>query len=65
MRLIDIPGWKAIHFDNRTLLPKDKPLFPAAQWDYMVRWLEVEPMEARGHYRAVTIPVESVTEAER
>lgn len=53
MYLMQDPNWKAVHFTDRTLLPKDRILYPQAQWEYLVNKLEVVPMSTPGHYRVL------------
>ena len=49
LRLRDVQ-WKAIHFEDRTLLPTDKNLYPALEWEALLNQ-EVIPMEEEGHYK--------------
>lgn len=54
MKLKDT-NWIAIHFEDRTLLTSDQPLFTQHQWNSLLN-LCVEPMEIEGHYKVVTEP---------
>lgn len=54
MKLKDT-NWIAVHFEDRTLLTSDRPLFVQHQWNNLLN-LDVEPMEADGHYKVVTKP---------
>lgn len=51
MKLKDT-NWTAVHFDDRALLPSDKSLYGKSEWDNILN-LEVEPMEAEGHFRVI------------
>ena len=43
-------NWKAVHFEDRAILPSDKPLYGKTEWDRLLN-LEVKPMKIKGHYK--------------
>lgn len=52
MKLHECKDWKAVHFDGRTILRKDCLYMSGMQVKEL--WgTEVEPMKAKGHYKAV------------
>lgn len=53
MNLMHDNNWKALHFENGTILRTDKMEYPQAAWEYLVNKIEVEPMEEAGHYRVM------------
>ena len=53
MKLIETKNWKAVHFDDRTILKTDRNLYPEVLWWALVSAVEVEPMDELGHYRAL------------
>lgn len=53
MLLMQDSNWKAVHFENRTVLRVDRNLYPQATWEYLVNKMEVEPMAQQGHYKAI------------
>ena len=54
MNLIDDNDWRAVHFDDRTILSSDRQLYPKYTWEYLLNEVEVEPMKMDGHYKAVS-----------
>lgn len=55
MLLMQDSNWKAVHFENRTVLRVDRNLYPQATWEYLVNKMEVEPMAQQGHYKAIEV----------
>lgn len=53
MKLINANDWKAVHFQDRTILRSDRNLYPEATWWGLISSVEVEPMNEPGHYKAV------------
>lgn len=53
MKLMQDNNWKAVHFENRTVLSTDRNLYPQATWEYLVNKMEVEPLPQAGHYKAI------------
>lgn len=53
MKLINVKDWKAIHFDERTILQSDSGLYPSAEWFRLISTIEVVPMKQPGHYRVI------------
>lgn len=53
MKLVNDNTWKAIHFQNRTILRSDRNLYPEPIWWELVSTVEVEPMDEPGHYKAI------------
>lgn len=53
MKVKELNGnWKAIHLADRTILKVDLGLFSKSQVEDLGK-LEVEPMDAKGHYKAL------------
>lgn len=52
MTLASISDWKALHFNERTILQSDKELYSRVDWATLLL-MEVEPMKQLGHYRVV------------
>ena len=44
MKLVNANDWKAVHFQNRTILRSDRNLYPEPDWWALVSTVEVEPM---------------------
>ena len=53
MKLINAKDWKAVHFENRTILKSDRNLYPEADWWALISSADVEPMDEPGHYKAI------------
>ena len=53
MKLKNINDWKAIHFEDRTILQEDAKYFPKDMWKRSINALDVEEMEEKGHYRVI------------
>lgn len=53
MKLTNISYWKAIHFEDRTILREDEKYFPKGTWIGFIYSLEVEPMDRKGHYKVI------------
>lgn len=53
MKLKDVKNWKAVHFEDRTILKSDEKYFPQDMWKRSINALEVEEMEVKGHYRVI------------
>ena len=54
MKLIDCKNWKAVHFDERTILRSDKNLFPKSVWNELLNCTEVEEVSGNpAHYRVI------------
>lgn len=53
MKLVNANDWKAVHFQNRTILRSDRNLYPEPDWWALVSTVEVEPMAEPGHYKAI------------
>lgn len=53
MRLYQDNNWKAVHFDDRTILSSDSWLYGKLDWEELIYDVEVEPMENKGHYKVV------------
>lgn len=53
MKLNETKDWKAVHFEDRTVLRSDRNLYPEADWWALVSSVEVEQMKQPGHYKAV------------
>lgn len=53
MKLVYDNDWKAIHFQNRTILRSDRNLYPESTWWALVSTVEVKPMDEPGHYKAI------------
>lgn len=53
MKLINAKDWKAVHFQDRTILRSDRNLYPEPDWWALVSTVEVEPMAEPGHYKAI------------
>lgn len=47
-------GWKAVHFGDRTILRRDRNLYPEADWWALVSSVDVEPMKEPGHFKVVS-----------
>ena len=41
MKLMQDKNWKAVHFENKTVLSTDRNLYPQATWEYLVNKMEV------------------------
>ena len=54
MKFINANDWKAVHFEDRTILRSDRNLYPEPTWWALVFTVEVEPMEQPGHYKAIS-----------
>ena len=52
MKLRECNDWKALHLDGRTILKTDRPLYSKSTWEIALD-TEVEPMKAKGHYKAI------------
>lgn len=55
MKLYQDTNWKAVHFEDRTILRSDHNLYSAAEWWALVSSVEVEPMKQLGHYIVVSL----------
>lgn len=53
MRLYKDDNWKAVHFEDRTILKSDWYLFSKLDWEELIYDIEVEPMKIKGHYKVV------------
>ena len=53
MKLIEVKEWKAVHFEDRTILRRDRNLYPKTVWLELVSSVEVEAMKEPGHFKAV------------
>ena len=53
MKLKDVKNWKAVHFEDRTILKSDEKRFPRYTWIGFIYSLEVEEMKEKGHYRVI------------
>lgn len=53
MRLCQDNNWKAVHFEDRTILKSDSWHFCKLDWEELIYDVEVEPMKAKGHYKVV------------
>jgi hypothetical protein len=53
MKLHEIKDWKAVHFNDRTLLRTDGLYIPSILWDSLLHDFEVTPMKAKGHYKVI------------
>lgn len=53
MKLYQDKNWKAVHFEERTVLSIDQGYYPRDFWKNLLN-TEVEPIQNRpGHYKAV------------
>ena len=53
MKLFECDDWKAVHFNDRTILRSDRYLYHESDWWALVFIVEVEPMAESGHYKAI------------
>ena len=53
MKLIECKDWKAVHFQDRTILRSDRNLCPEVTWWTLVSTVEVESMNEPGHYKTI------------
>ena len=51
MKLKDCMNWKAVHFEDRTILKADLKYLSAWQQESLQE-TEVKPMSTKGHYKA-------------
>jgi hypothetical protein len=52
MKLHEDKNWKAIHFEDRTILKSDRSLFGKSDWDRLLNF-NVNPMKTKGHYKVI------------
>ena len=52
MKLKDFANWKAVHFEDRTILKVDLKYMSAWQREALQE-TEVKPMTTKGHYKAI------------
>lgn len=53
MKLKDVKNWKAVHFEDRTILKSDEKYFSECAWKTLTCLLEVEEIKEKGHYRVI------------
>lgn len=52
MKLHEDKNWRAVHFEDRTILKSDRALFGKLDWDRLLN-LNVKPMKTKGHYKVI------------